>query len=146
MSGAFLHKQVSVSKAKKRAWNAFSISLRTAWTLSGYVECFTCGKHCSLTGKPGERIMVGHWVEGHSAITYINQDYVRPQCFRCNMMLGGNQGEFRDRIRKELGDKEVDRLLALSKTTLKITAPEYLQKEAYYKEVLKISTAGAIDK
>ena len=139
MSSAFLRKQVTVSKAKKRAWAAFSIYLRTLWTLPGYVECYTCGKHCTLKGTPGQRIMVGHWVEGHSAITYINEQFVRPQCFRCNMMMGGNQGEFRDRIRKELGAK-TDELLALSKTSVKITAPEYLQKEAYYKEKLSLLT------
>lgn len=135
MSSAFLHKQVSVGKAKKRAYLAFSIYLRTLWTLSGYVPCYTCDKHCVLKGTAGERVTVGHWVEGHTAITYINELFVRPQCFRCNMMMGGNQGEFRDRIRRELGDAKVDELLALSKTSPnpKYTATYYLEQEAYYK-------------
>lgn len=141
MSSAFLHKQVSLGKAKKRAYAAFSIYLRTLWTLAGFVPCYTCDKHVFLKGtRPGERVMVGHWVEGHSAITYINEDYVRPQCFRCNMMMGGNQGEFRDRIRKEIGDAKTDELLALAKTSVKYTATDYLQKEAFYKEKLSLLT------
>ena len=138
MSGAFLHKQISKSKAKKRAYKSFSEYLRTKWTLQGFVPCYTCDKHVVLKGtRPGERVMVGHWVEGHSAKTYINEDYVRPQCFRCNMMLGGNQGEFRDRIRKELGNEVIDKLLLESKQTLEISAQEYLNLEAYYKVKLK---------
>lgn len=56
------------------------------------------------------------------------------------MMLGGNQGEFRDRIRKELGDAVVDQLLIDAKKEVEISASEYLQKESYYKEKLKLLT------
>jgi hypothetical protein len=84
--------------------------------------------------------MCGHWVEGHSNASYINETYVRPQCYRCNMMMGGNQGEFRDRVRKELGDKVVDELLIKAKATIEISVSEYLQKQAYYKEKLALLT------
>ena len=87
--------------------------------------------------RKGLCITVGHWVEGHANATYIVEAYVRPQCYYCNIMLGGNQGEFRDRIRKELGDAEVDRLLIESKKTVEISVAEYLQLEAFYKEKLK---------
>lgn len=137
MSSAYLHKQVSKTKAKKRAWNAYSIYKRTQYTLKGHANCFTCDAKPVLKGRSGVRVMVGHWVEGHRDSTYINDDYVRPQCYRCNMMLGGNQGEFRDRIRKEIGDKKTDKLLADAKKTLDMTASDYLQLQAYYKEKLK---------
>lgn len=138
MSSAFLHKQVTKTKAKKRAYAAFSTYLRTLWTLKGYVPCFTCGKHTVLKSpRPGDRVMVGHWVEGHRDTTYVNEDYVRPQCFRCNMMLGGNQGEFRDAVRKELGNKTVDQLLIDAKQPLDIPAKDYLQLESFYKQKLK---------
>lgn len=115
--------------------------LRTLWTLPGFVTCYTCDKHLVLkASRPGLRVTVGHWVEGHTNATYINEKYVRPQCYYCNMMLGGNQGEFRDRIRKELGDAVVDQLLFESKQKVDISVSEYLQKEAYYKEKLKLLT------
>jgi hypothetical protein len=136
MSSAYFAKAVSLKSAKKRAYDAFSIYLRTLWTLKGFATCYTCDKQCFLKGRPGIRVTVGHWVEGHHAVSYINEDYVRPQCYRCNMMMGGNQGEFRDRIRKELGDKKVDQLLLKARESVDISAQEYLQKQAYYKEAL----------
>lgn len=137
MSSAYLNKAVTLTKAKKRAWEAMSIYLRTLWTQKGFVECYTCGAHCFLKERPGKRVTVGHWVEGHSAVSYVNEKYVRPQCYRCNMMLGGAQGEFRDRIRKELGDNVVDKLLLESKQTLSITPQQYLELQSYYKVKLK---------
>ena len=141
MSSKFMNSQVGKRAAKKRAWVAFSMYMRTFWNQGGSVPCYTCGNETVLKGRPGVRTMAGHWVEGHSAMTYVNEIYVRPQCYKCNMMMGGNQGEFRDRIRKELGDKEVDRLLVESKKTLDVSVKEWLQKQAYYKEALaKLTT------
>lgn len=138
MSSAYFNKSVSIKVAKKRAYAAFSIYMRTLWNKGkGYVECYTCGAHTFLKERPGKRTMVGHWVEGHSNVSYINPDYVRPQCYRCNIMMGGNQGEFRDNIRKELGDEVVDRLLVEAKQTKEIKATEYLELQAYYKLKLR---------
>lgn len=142
MSSDYFAKKVSKRAAKKRAYEAFSIYMRTFWTLRGYVPCYTCGKHLVLKGRAGERVMVGHWVEGHSNKTYINETYVRPQCYYCNVMMGGLQGTFRDNIRKELGNEVVDKLLIESKDSLEISAAEYLQKAAYYKEKLSLLTAN----
>lgn len=139
MSSAYFAKSVTKTKAKKRAWNAFSKYMRTLWTTNGSkaASCYTCGAHCFLKERPGKRVTVGHWVEGHGDETYVNEEYVRPQCYRCNMMLGGNQGEFRDRIRKELGNKKVDQLLKAAKQAKpNMTAQDYLIKQAYYKEKL----------
>jgi hypothetical protein len=145
MSSAYLNNQVSKTKAKKRAYEAFSIYLRTLWNQKGFVECYTCGAHTFLKApRPGLRTTVGHWVEGHTNVSYINEVYVRPQCYHCNMMMGGNQGEFRDRIRKELGDKVVDELLIKAKVTVEISVSEYLQKQAYYKEKLSMLLQNGI--
>jgi hypothetical protein len=143
MSSAYFAKSVTKTKAKKQAYAMFSLYLRTLWTNNGKrpVPCYTCDNHCFLKERPGKRVTVGHWVEGHGDETFVNEEYVRPQCYRCNMMLGGNQGEFRDRIRKELGDKKVDALLKAAKqATPNLTAQDYLQKKAFYKEKLAILT------
>lgn len=137
MSSVYHNKSVSKSKAKKRAYAAFSIYMRTFWTLKGFCLCFTCDKHLILKGLPGVRVTTGHWVEGHTEATYINETYVEPQCAKCNIFLGGNQGEFRDRIRKKLGNEVVDKLLIDAKKTLDLSPSDYLQKESYYKEKLK---------
>lgn len=139
MSSAYFAKAITKTKAKKQAWEAFSIYMRTKWNKPGFVECYTCGAHTFLKERPGKRTTVGHWYEGHGDITYVNEVYVRPQCYRCNMMLGGNQGEFRDRIRKELGNKKVDELIFEAKNTKsELTTQDYLQKKMFYKEQLAI--------
>lgn len=142
MSSSYLNNQISKKSAKKRAYDAFSIYMRTEWNKGKpFVPCYTCDAQTFLKApRPGLRTMVGHWVEGHSNATYINEVYVRPQCYKCNLMMGGNQGEFRDRIRKELGDKKVDELLKKAKETVEISVSEYLQKQAYYKEKLRLLT------
>jgi hypothetical protein len=141
MSSAFLHKQVTVSKAKKRAWEAYSIYRRTLWTLAGFVLCYTCDKHLILKGPAGQRVTVGHWIEGHGNVSFIDDNYNRPQCFYCNIMIGGNQGEFRDRIRKELGDKKVDELILAAKQTVDRNAQYWLDQAAYYKVKLQELTS-----
>lgn len=137
MSSLFLNKQISKTKAKKRAYTAFSIYLRTLWNKPGFVLCYTCGNQTVLKGRSGIRTMVGHFVEGHSNVSYINEEYVRPQCYRCNIMMGGNQGEFRDRIRRELGDRKTNRLLVEARETKDISVSEYLEMEGYFKVKLK---------
>lgn len=128
MSGK-LHIKPTKTKVKKIAYKWFALYLRTLWTTHGTVNCYTCDKPLIF-----KQAQVGHWVEGHANSTYINEDYVRPQCFYCNIQLGGNQGEFRDRLRKELGDKIVDKLLLEAKSTKDITVDDYIELARFYKE------------
>ena len=116
------------SQAKKKTWKAFQLYLRTLWTQKGTVPCYTCGKECTF-----KQIQAGHWFTGHSNATYINEDYIRPQCMRCNIMMGGRQGEFRDKVRKELGNKVVDALILAAKEPVKITLQDYEELERFYK-------------
>jgi len=128
MSGS-LHIKPTKTKVKKLAYKAFSLYLRTLWTKKGKCKCYTCDRPLIL-----KTVQVGHWVEGHTNSTYINEEYVRPQDFYCNIQLGGNQGEFRDRIRKELGTKEVDKLLLEARDTKDITIDDYLELARFYRE------------
>ena len=87
MSSAYFAKAITKTKAKRQAWEAFSIYMRTLWTQKGFVECYTCGNHCFLKERPGKRVTVGHWFEAHHDVTYVNEVYVRPQCYRCKMII-----------------------------------------------------------
>lgn len=124
-------KKLTKTAAKKKAYHAFQMYLRTLWTIKGTVPCYTCNK--PLTFK---QCQVGHWVTGHSNAVYINEDYVKPQCVGCNIMQGGRQGEFRDRLRKEYGSKIIDDLLLAAKESIKISTEDYQELERYYKESL----------
>ncbi len=125
-------KKPTKTAAKKKAYNAFQVYLRTLWTKDGQIPCYTC--HRLLNFK---QVQVGHWVTGHSNSTYINEDYVRPQCMRCNIMMGGRQGEFRDKVRDELTNKVVDQLILFAKEPMKITVEDYQELEAFYKNQLQ---------
>ncbi len=130
-------KKITKSQVKKKAWRAFQQYMRALWTKDGSVQCYTCGKVCGF-----KEIQAGHWYTGHSNSTYINEDYVRPQCVRCNIMMGGRQGEFRDKIRMELGNKVTDALLLAAKETFPISVEEYEELEAWYKLQLKQLKGG----
>lgn len=127
----------TITNAKKRAYHAFQIYLRTKWTKYGFAQCYTCSRPF-----PFEKIQVGHWVTGHTNATYINESYVRPQCWQCNIGDHGNQGEFRDRLRTELGDHEVDKLLRASKIKVIIPVTDYLTLETEYKVKLDLLLHG----
>jgi hypothetical protein len=124
-------KKLRIKTEKKKAWEAFSRYCRTLWTKYGPVKCYTCDR--VLTFK---QVMPGHFVQGQSNRVYINGTYVRPQDFYCNIQLSGNQGTFRDRIRKELGNAEVDTLLLEAKIPLKISANEYIGLKGIYEMLL----------
>lgn len=119
--------KTTLTQAKKRAWRAFSKYIRISAAVEGLVTCYTCD-----TKHPWEESQAGHWIEGHSNAVYINEEYVRPQCRACNLFRGGNQGEFRDRLRKEIGNEEVDRLILESHDTVKLTVQDYLEFEKWY--------------
>lgn len=121
-------KKITKTAAKKKAYNAFQVYLRTLWTKDGSVQCYTCERKYSF-----KDIQVGHWVTGHGNAVYINEDYVRPQCKGCNIFQNGRQGEFRDKLRKEIGSKVVDALLLAAKESPKITVSDYQELEAWYK-------------
>lgn len=118
---------------KQKAWNAFSKYIRLHCVVANeYGHCYTCGL---LTHY--KDLQAGHWIEGHSNMVYINEDYVRPQCRGCNIFKKGNLGEFRDRIRKELGNERVDDLILQSRQIRKLTAQDYIDLYEKYVRLLK---------
>src|SRR3990167_3949496 len=120
-------KKVTLSKAKLKAWKAFSRYIRIRASEKGLVLCYTCGRKYEW-----EKMQTGHWIEGHANAVFINEDYVRPQCLGCNTFHGGRQGEFRDKLRKEIGNKEVDRLIKEAHEIIKLTVEDYLELERWY--------------
>ena len=120
-------KKITLKKAKERAYNAFKDYIRLSASVDGYVTCYTCG-----SSQPLKEIQVGHWVEGHGNAVYINEEYVRPQCVSCNIFHHGRQGEFRDKLREELGSDIVNELLLDAHITIKYTVEDYLALEKFY--------------
>lgn len=124
--------KITRKKEKEKAWKAFSEYIRSSSAgVDGLCICYTCGKVYHL-----KEMDAGHWIEGHGNVVYINEAYVRPQCHSCNRYHGGNQGEFRDRIRAEIGDTETDRLIQESYGTKELSTWDYIQLKEKYQKLL----------
>ena len=58
------------------------------------------------------------------AVSAFMPDNLRPQCYNCNINLGGNGAEFSRRYILEYGQEKFDRVALASRTPHKWTVPE----------------------
>lgn len=71
--------------------------------------CFTCGR----SGLAGSNWHTGHLLAKASIGAYLKYDtrLLRPQCYNCNINLGGNGAIFIENLRRIEGNEYVDRIL-----------------------------------
>lgn len=103
----------------------------------GFCSCVTCGltKHFS-------QMQAGHFIaRAQGNACYFEEPNINCQCYRCNVNLGGNGAEYYPYMVKTYGQDEIDRLRALSNTTLKFTKNDLLNMEKELKEKVKIEQA-----
>ena len=136
-------------KIKKRSeWYA---DLRTA--LHYHVKhilrkgeaCYTCGKPQSF-GDNGGAFHVGHFMPAKQVDPRrFMLENLRIQCFSCNAMKSGNQGEYRKRLTEEMGADHVEWLeCEVNHKELKEVFPNYqdIQIEiARYRKLNKLTPA-----
>jgi 5-methylcytosine-specific restriction endonuclease McrA len=105
-------------KAKDLAWKATSLYIRKKFADHlGYVSCVTCG----LT-KHYKELHAGHFVpQAQGDACRFIEENIHPQCYRCNVNLGGNGPEYNAYMLDMYGQEKIDELRALSKTTVKLT-------------------------
>jgi hypothetical protein len=85
----------------------------------GYVHCYTC----AWVGLWTE-CDCGHFIRRqHHAVRWDKRNG-RPQCRRCNRELDGVEPIFEEELRDELGDKEVDALISISKNVKYLSEQE----------------------
>jgi hypothetical protein len=114
-------KKVSLTSAKKKAWAAMSRWIRLKDSKAGFCSCVTCG----WTGEIAS-MQCGHFVpkaKGNSV--YFEENNLAPQCYRCNINLGGNIVEYYSYIVHKFGQEEVERLRLLARETVKFTVQDY---------------------
>lgn len=73
---------------------------------------------------------------GHSNIRY-NEDNVHSSCYKCNVMLSGNQNEYRKRLIKKIGVEKLDFLDSIAHIEKKWTIDELKNIIEIYKEKIK---------
>ncbi len=92
--------------------------------------CISCGKKINGVKHASHYLSAG----GHSAVRY-NEDNVWVSCYKCNVMLSGNQIEYRKRLIQKIGVERVEWLenngnivKKWTKEELKLLITEYKKK------------------
>ena len=93
----------SLKELKKEAWDLQSKSIRQSQAnFQGLVACYTCG-----TLKHWTEMDLSHYI--HNRLDYYENN-LRVCCVRCNRFLHGNLGVYGERLIKEIGLEEVQKM------------------------------------
>jgi len=132
--------------AKGKAWDAFSLYIRTRDCLrfTGDPElgvCVTC-----KTPKPRKELQAGHFVPGRGNAVLFNEQIVYSQCGHCNqkppMGLGGNYAAYTLFMFDEgYTREEIEGFLALKGTIKQYKLNDFIEVEAKYKQKLAMILA-----
>jgi hypothetical protein len=140
ISGAGLSrriKKMTVSKAKKRAWSAFSLYIRLKYAdKDGMSLCVTCGAI-----RHYKELQAGHMVPGRSNSILFDERGVFPQCVVCNLFKGGRPLEYQAFLRRRHGKEQADQMIEdmriKSKIPRTMRANDFLLIELHYKQAVK---------
>lgn len=134
-------KKSSKSKAKEKAWKAFSEYIRTRDCLrfSGSPDlgmCVTC-----KIARPFKELQAGHFIQGRSNSVLFDERIVYSQCFSCNgnppYGKGGNYVEYYVFMLEEWGQIMIDEFRALKHKTVIYKEHDYIRIEEEFKEKTK---------
>lgn len=120
-------KKLTLSKAKKKAWKAFSLYIRLRGAVDDYVTCYTCGK-----SKHFKEMSAGHGIGGRNNAILFDERIVKPQCAGCNIWGRGQYQIFTRKLISELGLDTYDEIVTNSSNVLKRSINDYLEIEKRY--------------
>lgn len=101
-------KKITVSKMKKKAWEQFSLYIRSKDAIGDMVRCVTCGRI-----KPIKEMQAGHFIPGRHSSVLFDERNVHPQDYTCNVLLGGNGPKYHRYMLATYGQNVIDELEAL---------------------------------
>lgn len=137
-----MKKKKGVRELKKRAWKLFSIYIRLKYmdAETHTITCYTCEREMSFRNA-----QAGHAIGGRTNSVLFDEDIVRPQCYRCNVALGGNYPIFVTKLIEENGLKWWENKLRNSNKTKRFTVNE-LEKmiEEYTKKIKELENEKSI--
>lgn len=133
-------KKPKLSLAKKKAWSAFSLYIRTRDCIktTGYAEsgrCITCLREYPRLGLGG--LQAGHFVPGRTNAVLFDERGVHAQCYSCNIGKGGAGADYWLFMEREYGREVIDELLANRHQMLKYTAEDYRNIQQKYEQKTK---------
>lgn len=96
-------------------------------------KCYTCGKEAT-----GSNRHTGHMLAKAAVGAYLKYDLriLRPQCYHCNINLGGQGAVFIENMRNIEGDEYVDSILKDRQVSVK-SQDHYEQLLEEYKQIIK---------
>ena len=129
-------KKIKLGVAKKKAWEALSKVVRYANSDGEYASCVTCG----IT-KPWKELQTGHFIpKAQGNAIYFALENCNPQCYRCNINLGGNGAEYYPYMLRAYGEEIIKRLKVAQQMTVNYRVNDYLAiAEHYTNEFNRIS-------
>lgn len=118
-------KTKSLANLKKELDRVFSIYIR----LRHPRRCYTCGK-TEVT------LQCGHFVPRQYLATRWSEDNCRPQCIGCNIFGNGQLLDFEENLKKELGEKTVEKMKMSRHQVLKLDRVWYETEIEKYKSMI----------
>ena len=106
--------------------------------------CYTCGK----TGLVGGGWQTGHFIPSSVGGAYLRYDLrnLRPQCYYCNINLGGNGSSFYKNLVERENQQYVDEIFKDKQKTIKADIIFFQDKikeyEIYLQELQKTSSTN----
>jgi len=126
-----------------KLWPLFSLHQKLVHSSDGeWCQCYTCDKPIKIgtTNCQG-----GHCLS--KAVyknLYFDERATRPQCYYCNVNLGGMHYDFCEKLKQEIGVDEFNEMKSRGKDIVKRNAEWYLERINYYKNqneiIYKIKT------
>ncbi len=108
-----------ISTIQNKIWEECKRIIRERYMKKGCSNtwtCYTCGRNIR-----GANCHTGHMIAKASLGAFLKYDLrlLRPQCYHCNINLGGMGAVFIEKMRKIEGDKYVDQILRDRNKTVK---------------------------
>lgn len=122
-------KRVKISTLKNKAWDQFSIFIRTEGADEhGFNRCVTCEAR-----KHWKELQAGHFIRGRLNSNLFDERGVWPQCYSCNVGAQGNVVLYYKWMLQKFGQETIDELLAQNNQTRKWLPGELQSIHAKYK-------------
>jgi len=124
-------KPKTAAKLKKELWPIFSLHQKLVHSSDGeWCQCYTCEAPIKIgtTNCQG-----GHCVpKGAYKNLYFDERAVRPQCYHCNINLGGMHYDFCEKLKQEIGVDSFNDMMRHGKDAIKRSAIWYQEQITYY--------------
>jgi hypothetical protein len=125
-------KQRKISVLKKELWDWFSLHQKLVYSEDGeWCNCYTCDNPIKIGST---NCQGGHCLsKAANGGLYFDERAVRPQCYYCNINLGGDHYHFNERLKQEIGLQAWQDMYDNRKAVQKRTREWYEEKIHYYK-------------